>query len=60
MRSSGSSLLPFDSEIERNACPLRKSAREVSLAEGDSPIFSSDYKEEDNMAAPQPLTIGDY
>lgn len=30
------------------------------MAEGDSPILSSDSEEEDNMAAPQPLTMEDY
>lgn len=30
------------------------------MAEGDPPILSSNSEEEDNMAAPQPLTMGDY
>ena len=30
------------------------------MDEGDPPIFSSDSEKEDNMAAPQPLTIEDY
>lgn len=59
MHSSGSSLLPFDLEIERTARAL-KEAREVSLDEGDPPILSSNSKEEDNMATPQPLTMGNY
>ncbi|XP_050877170.1 uncharacterized protein LOC127080926 [Lathyrus oleraceus] len=56
---SGSSLLPFDLEIERTARAL-KEAREVSMDEGDPPILSSNSKEEDNMATPQPLTMGNY
>lgn len=52
MCNSRSSLLPFDSKIERIAHALRKAAREGSMAEGDPPILSLDYEEEDNMAAP--------
>lgn len=52
MRSSGSSLLPFDPEIERTTRALRKIAREVSLDDSDPPILSSNYEEEDNMATP--------
>lgn len=60
MPSSGSSLLPFDPEIERIARAIRKETREASLDERGSLILSSDSEEEDNMVAPTPLTMGDY
>lgn len=60
MRISGSSLVPFDPEIERTSCSLRKAGRQISLVEEDSPIVSSDYEKEDSMKAPTPFTMRDY
>lgn len=44
---------------------LRRAAREASLAEGDQPkvyppILSLDSEEEDSMATPVSITMGDY
>lgn len=64
MCSSGSTLTPFDQEIKRTACAIRRVVRKVTLAQRilvqDYPLISSDAEEEIIMSVVPPPTRGNY
>lgn len=64
MHNSGSILTPFDPEIERDACAIRREVKEATLAQRiivkGNPHISSDSEEEITMVEPVAQTMGDY
>lgn len=64
MRNRGSTLTPFDPEIERIACAIKRAIREAILAQRmlveNNQLISSDPEEEITMAVVPPSTMGGY
>lgn len=64
MRNSGSTLIPFDPEIERTTRDIRRAVGEANITQRilveDQALISFDYEEEIIMAVVPPQTMRDY